>query len=123
MSGLEDKFASNWQDRLRDRLIPDRQVELIPGRKFRFDFYWADARVAVEVQGGVWLPNRGHSGGAGISKDAEKFRLAARQNIAVIPVTTTCLKKDKIDLTMEDIAYTIIEREKMFERLREAADE
>ena len=58
-----------------------RQAELVPGRRFKHDFYFPDARLAVEVQGGLWIPKGAHSGGAGSERDYEKAALTALQGV------------------------------------------
>lgn len=51
---------------------PTTQAMLIPGRKFRFDFCYAEARLAVEIQGQIWRMG-GHTSGRGVTRDAEKY--------------------------------------------------
>lgn len=45
-------------------------------RKWRFDFAWLEHRVALEVEGGIWIRG-GHSRGTGQSNDHSKFNAAA----------------------------------------------
>ena len=47
-----------------------------PTRKWRFDYAWEDHRIALEVEGGVWVGGR-HTSGAGFVKDMEKYNEAA----------------------------------------------
>lgn len=55
----------------------DTQYKL-PGRRFRWDFAWPEARLLVEVNGGTWSKRRkGHSSGSGIARDYEKANTAA----------------------------------------------
>jgi hypothetical protein len=51
--------------------IPAREVLLIPGRDFRFDYVWISAKVAVEQQG-----FRDHSSRKALQRDYEKCNLA-----------------------------------------------
>lgn len=46
------------------------------GRRWRFDFAFPDDRVAVEVQGGIFIQGR-HSRGAALLKEWEKLNHAA----------------------------------------------
>ena len=46
-----------------------------PTRKWRFDFAWPVSRLALEVQGGIWI-NGGHSRGSGMERDFEKENAA-----------------------------------------------
>ena len=47
-----------------------------PVRRWRFDLAVPSAKVAVEIDGGVWTGGR-HSGGKGQIKDMEKMNAAA----------------------------------------------
>lgn len=44
-------------------------------RKWRFDFAWLEEKVALEVEGGCFVFG-GHSRGAGMRKDMEKYNSA-----------------------------------------------
>ncbi len=44
-------------------------------RRWRFDYAWPDAKVALEVEGGVWSGGR-HTRGVGFVKDMEKYNTA-----------------------------------------------
>ena len=58
--------------------IPAPQLEypFAPGRKFRADYCWPDARLIVECEGGVWSGGK-HGRGSGIVKDMERSNFAA----------------------------------------------
>lgn len=45
-------------------------------RNWRFDFAFLSERVAVEVEGGLWIGG-GHSRPSGVKKDMEKYNAAA----------------------------------------------
>ena len=45
-------------------------------RKWRFDYAWPAARLALEVQGGIWTQGR-HTRGAALQKEWEKLNTAA----------------------------------------------
>lgn len=55
--------------------IPAPEVEFAfakeQGRKWRFDFAWPKQKVALEVDGGIWIGG-GHNRGAQIKKTWEK---------------------------------------------------
>lgn len=54
---------------------PQREFRFDSARRWRFDFAWPDRRLAVEVEGGVWVRGR-HTRGAGYLKDLEKYNRA-----------------------------------------------
>ena len=56
--------------------MPLTEHRFHPTRKWRFDYAWEDHRVALEVEGGVWVGGR-HTSGAGFVKDVEKYNEAA----------------------------------------------
>ena len=69
-----------------------------PDRKWRFDVAWPEHRVAIEVQGGIWIRG-GHSRGAGQRRDWEKFNEAAVLGWAVLQCEPKDLmKKETADL-------------------------
>ncbi len=82
MSQLEEVLAFQ----LRALKIPyEREVKLIEGRRFRFDFVFRAQKLAVEVNGGEWVQGR-HSRSGGMRSDAEKIALASALGWRVIPV-------------------------------------
>lgn len=59
-----------------------------PVRRWRFDFSWPRQRVALEVEGGVFMgPETGHRSIAGMKRDIEKYNEAARYGWFVLRVT------------------------------------
>lgn len=49
-----------------------------PTRQWRFDFVNLNLSIAIEIEGGIFSKKRlGHSTGAGIKKDMEKYNAAA----------------------------------------------
>ena len=74
-------------------------------RRYRFDFcipkaQWCGMsaslfnRFLIEVQGGIWQKGA-HSSGIGITRDCEKFCLAAIDGYLVMPVTPDQIKSGK----------------------------
>jgi very-short-patch-repair endonuclease len=53
------------------KFLYQRQVKLIPGRKFTFDFL-VGKELVVECEGGSWVGGR-HTTGVGFEKDCEKY--------------------------------------------------
>ena len=59
------------------------------GRRWRFDFAWPDRWLAVEVDGGAWVPGGGrHTRGAGFAADHDKFNRAALLGWRVLRFTS-----------------------------------
>ena len=73
MSALEELFALQCEQA--GLPTPEREYAAVPGRRYRWDFAWADARVLVEINGGTYA-HMGHSTGTGIARDYEKSNLA-----------------------------------------------
>lgn len=69
-----------------NRIAHNREFSL-PGRAFRWDFAFPQARLLVEVQGGIWKKGA-HSSGAGVSRDCEKSAYAAMHGWRTFGVTS-----------------------------------
>jgi very-short-patch-repair endonuclease len=54
---------------------PVREYRFAPPRRWRFDFAWPAAMLAVEVEGGSWIHGR-HVRGRGFEADCEKYNAA-----------------------------------------------
>ncbi len=65
---------------------PEREACLIPGRRFRCDRVWRDARVVVEIEGGIYRGGR-HTAVEGFIRDCEKYNLLALAGWCVLRVT------------------------------------
>lgn len=65
------KAAKLW-----DKYRFAREVMLIDGRRWRWDFAAGLFSLAIECEGGTWMANRGHTSGVGIQRDIEKQNAA-----------------------------------------------
>jgi very-short-patch-repair endonuclease len=85
---VEDVMKDLFQKRVKNELGVDLEVEFRfhPTRKWRFDYALVEKRIAIEVEGGVWVKGR-HTRGAGYIKDMEKYTEAAIRGWCVIRVT------------------------------------
>ncbi|MBF9252465.1 DUF559 domain-containing protein [Pontibacter sp. 172403-2] len=54
-----------------------------PERKWRFDFYLPESRIAIEVEGGAWTQGR-HTRGKGFLDDCNKYNTAQVMGIRVL---------------------------------------
>lgn len=92
-AGVESQLELLLLNRLERSGLPlgEPQVRGIPGRQFAFDRAWPDQRVAVDVQGAIYVKG-GHSTGVGIERDTEKACLAALAGWRYLPVTEKQIK-------------------------------
>ena len=65
---------------------PETEYKFHPERKWRYDYAWPDAKVALEVEGGVWSGGR-HTSARGFLKDMEKYNAAAALGWKVLRTT------------------------------------
>lgn len=89
MSQLEDTLE--WQMRAAGLPPFEREVSFHRGRRWRFDFAYRPAMLAVEVQGGIWSGGR-HTSGAGYERDCEKLNQAAIDGWRVLYITPTMIR-------------------------------
>jgi very-short-patch-repair endonuclease len=79
------------QCRLLNLPAPTTEHRFHPVRKWRFDVAFVEQRLAVEVEGGVFIQGR-HSRGIGLEADAEKYAEAAILGWTVLRVTPRQVK-------------------------------
>ena len=70
---LEDALA--YGIKLAGLPAPEREWRFHPTRRWRFDFAYPEQRVAIEVEGGIFVQGR-HARGTGILGDLEKYNAA-----------------------------------------------
>lgn len=74
-----------------------------PTRKWRFDYSLPQYKIAIEVDGGVWINGR-HNRASGYLKDLEKFNAAASMGWVVLKFTPDELyKKSTFDIIRQTI--------------------
>ena len=88
-SALEERLW--WLLRMEKLPLPEREHAFHPKRKWRFDFAYLEAKIAIECEGGVWVNGR-HSRGQGFTEDCAKYNQAAVLGWRVLRFT-----KDMID--------------------------
>jgi very-short-patch-repair endonuclease len=64
-----------------------KEVCLVPGRKYRWDFYLRQKDLAIEVSGQTWQKG-GHSSGSGILRDYRKNNAAVLAGLKCLFFTT-----------------------------------
>lgn len=88
MSQLEEKLAFDMRC---VSLKPEREFRFHPTRKWRFDFAFPSEKVAVEVEGGIFVKGA-HTRGAHFRSDCEKYSAAAELGWAVLRYTDREIK-------------------------------
>src|SRR5690242_6127395 len=77
---------------------PEAEYHFAKPRKWRFDYAFPVQRVAVEVEGGVWIQGR-HTRGAGFLADIEKYNESAARGWRVVRCTPdTLLSRDFLNI-------------------------
>jgi very-short-patch-repair endonuclease len=106
MTELEELFARLWSISGRGDLVTEHRFDL--KRDWRFDFANVDLKIAVEVEGGVFRPNRKrcpvckqtpagrHSRPMGFHDDCDKYNAAALDGWAVFRFTSKHLDAQPI---------------------------
>lgn len=87
--------------------ISQPQVEYMfhPTRKWRMDYAWPEQKIALEVEGGIFIQGR-HSRGAGMKADFEKYNEAAVMGWRIIKCTPSDLCKSKTILMLKQYILT-----------------
>ena len=75
-SHLEEGFANLWR-LLAGEPEPQREFKFHAKRNWRFDFAWPEYLVAVEMEGGIFMPKGGHRSIGKYMVDSEKYNEAA----------------------------------------------
>lgn len=84
-------------------LIAVPEYKFCPTRRWRFDFAFLDAQVALECQGGLFTNGR-HSRGASLLKEHEKLNTAAAMGWRVLFTTPDNLcMSETIDLLKQAV--------------------
>ncbi len=88
-------------------LEPVREFKFHHTRKWRFDFAWINERVAVEIEGGLFLAGGGrHNRGASMKADMEKYNEAACLGWIVLRYTPDQLLKSIVYSQIQEAINT-----------------
>jgi len=102
-STLERDFYSVWRSMFRSQPKPRREFRFHQTRQWRIDFAWPAYRVAVEVDGGIFL-KRGHVGGVQFAADAEKHNAMVMMGWRLLRYTTVDMRKRPVQVAEEVVA-------------------
>jgi len=69
----------------------EREYRFAPPRRWRADFAFPDARLLVEVEGGLWIKGR-HQTWSGYAADLEKYNAATLANWSVLRFSTEMVR-------------------------------
>jgi very-short-patch-repair endonuclease len=87
---------------------PETEWRFAPPRRWRFDYAWVEHKVALEVDGGVWLKSPGrHTRGSGWVKDTEKLNTAASMGWRMMRCTPDQITtQTTLDFIRQALNYT-----------------
>ena len=80
---LNDAYPGEWE----------QEHKGIQERRFRFDCANPEKKIAVEIEGGIWMPKGAHNTGIAMAKDMEKYNLAVIGGWKVLRYTPETLRK------------------------------
>jgi very-short-patch-repair endonuclease len=84
---------------------PVREYRFHPSRRWRFDFVWPAAMLAVEVEGGSWIHGR-HVRGRGFEADCAKYNAAVLLGWRVLRFTTAMVESGAAISAIEAVFRT-----------------
>ena len=70
-------------------------------RKFRFDYCYPKKKLAIEIEGGIWINGR-HNRASGFIKDMEKYNIACILGYRILRFTIQDLKKESTYITIKN---------------------
>lgn len=80
-SKLEIEFWIEWKRT--SHVMPECQYKFDKLRKWAYDFAWPDLKIAVEMEGGVWIYG-GHNRPNGYIDDLDKYNQGSRQGWCIL---------------------------------------
>ena len=93
ISELETRFATLWDAAGGPEL--QREYRFAPPRRWRADFAWPQARLLIEIEGGLWKRGR-HLWPQGFAADAEKYLAATLQGWTVVRLVSMQLTPETV---------------------------
>jgi hypothetical protein len=96
---LEERFATALRVG-QDAPPYEREFHFHPTRKWRIDFAWPRHRLAVEIDGGIWIGG-GHNRGKTFANDAEKHNALTVLGWRLLRYTTRDLERRPLQCAAE----------------------
>ena len=72
--------------RTKDYPMPETEYKFCPTRRWKFDFAYPQDKIAIEIEGGLWIQGR-HNRAPGMIKDMEKYNCATVMGWKVLRYT------------------------------------
>jgi very-short-patch-repair endonuclease len=88
---IEQRFLAAWDG---PEFTTEHRFHSV--RKWRFDYAWPEAFVAMEIDGAIFGGASGHNTGIGIARDAEKSNAAVELGWRLIRLTAKSDLADEI---------------------------
>lgn len=82
---------------------PTREYRFDSVKRWRFDFAYLDRKLAIEVEGGTWVPNTGHTSGVGYQGNVRKYNAAVLQGWKLLRFTTDMVTSGEALKTIEAV--------------------
>jgi hypothetical protein len=108
-SNLEHQFITLWQS-LFPNVQLESEVQLIPKRRFRFDFVHRLSKVAIEINGGNWANGR-HTRASALLSEYEKINLAQLEDYQVFLLNNEMITEEWITFIAKQIKIRVIQNE------------
>lgn len=99
-SDAERAFLYYWQMLSKLELAPVSEYRFDDARMWRFDFAWVKAKVAVEIDGGLYMKGR-HVSPEGFQKDCYKINRAVELGWRVLRYSPQMLKNDPVTVVAQ----------------------
>jgi hypothetical protein len=94
-SPLATQFEMGWENINGPAFVTELQFN--QDRLFRFDYAWLEEKVALELQGGIYLASKGgHVSARGMRSDCDKFNLATSMGWRVLKLATGQINPDNL---------------------------
>ncbi len=85
-------------NKIYNNVIPEFKFH--DSRKWRFDWAWPQYKLALEIEGGIWIGGR-HTTGTGYTKDMEKYSEAAILGWRILRVTPKQMENGEAHLLID----------------------